>query len=251
MAQHTPLYIIASQHPRVGKTLVARLLIEYFRLSGRPIVGYDLDPREPALASHFPSFVWPVDTADTRGQMALFDRLVADDWRTTVLDIGYGLFDQFFTVLPEIGFEQEAARRGIVPIVLFITDAAPTTARRYAELQKRLPRTIFVPVHNEATAFMFIPNDFPPTRPECGVIRIPRLSPIVRGVIDRPGFSFGTYLGKRPGGPTEVHTWIDTIFSEFRELELRLLIGEIESSLRGYAGQSGGRRSNPVSPRRA
>ena len=156
MAQHTPLYIIASQHPRVGKTLVARLLIEYFRLSGRPIVGYDLDPREPALASHFPSFIWPVDIADTRGQMALFDRLVADDWRTTVLDIGYGLFDQFFTVLPEIGFEQEAARRGIVPIVLFITDAAPTTARRYAELQKRLPRTIFVPVHNEATAFMFI-----------------------------------------------------------------------------------------------
>jgi hypothetical protein len=69
------------------------------------------------------------------------------------------------------------------------------------------------------------------------VIRIPRLSPVVRGVIDRPGFSFSAYLGKRPGGPTEVHTWIDTIFSEFRELELRLLIGEVESSLRGYAKQ--------------
>ena len=67
--------------------------------------------------------------------MALFDRLVADDWRTTVLDIGYGLFEQFLQVMPEIGFEQEAARRGIVPIVLFITDSAPTTVRRYAELR--------------------------------------------------------------------------------------------------------------------
>ncbi|MGB6757332.1 MAG: hypothetical protein WBE82_05295 [Xanthobacteraceae bacterium] len=105
MAQHTPLYIVASQHPRVGKTLVARLLIEYFRLSGRPIVGYDLDPREPALAAHFLSRVWPVDIADTQGQMALFDRLVADNWRTTVLDIGYGLCEQFFQVMPEIGFE--------------------------------------------------------------------------------------------------------------------------------------------------
>ncbi len=122
--------------------------------------------------------------------MALFDRLIADDWRTTVIDIGYGLFEQFFTVMAEIGFEQEAARRAIEPIVLFITDSAPTTARSYAELRQRLPRTIFVPVHNEATSFMFIPQDFPPTRPECGVIRIPRLSPIVRGVIDRPGFSF-------------------------------------------------------------
>jgi hypothetical protein len=238
MAQNTPLYIVASQHPRVGKTLVARLLIEYFRVSGRPIVGYDLDPREPTLAAYFPSFVWPVDIEETRGQMALFDRLVADDWRTTVLDIGYGQSDQFFKVMPEIGFEQEAARRGIVPIVLFITDSAPMTARRYAELRQRLPRTLFVPVHNEATAFMFIPQDFPPTRADCGMIRIPRLSPVVRGVIDRPGFSFSAYLGKRPGGPTEVHTWIDTIFSEFRELELRLLIGEIESSLRGYARQA-------------
>ena len=31
MAQQTPLYIIASPHPRVGKTLLARLLIEYLR----------------------------------------------------------------------------------------------------------------------------------------------------------------------------------------------------------------------------
>jgi hypothetical protein len=242
MAQHTPLYIVASQHPRVGKTLVARLLIEYFRNGGRPVVGYDLDPREPALAPYFPSFVWPVDIAHTPGQMALFDRLIADDWRTTVIDLGYGLFEQFFTVMAEIGFEFEAARRGIAPIVLFITDSAPTTASRYAELRRRLPRVTFVPVHNEATSFMFIARDFPPTRPECGVIRIPRLSPIVRGVIDRPGFSFGVYLSRQPGGPTEVHTWINTIFAEFRELELRLLIGELESSLRGFARRSSGQR---------
>ena len=68
--------------------------------------------------------------------MALFDRLVADNWRTTVIDLGYGLFDQFFAVMAEIGFEQEARRRGIEPIVLFITDSAPTTARSYAELRR-------------------------------------------------------------------------------------------------------------------
>jgi hypothetical protein len=80
---------------------------------------------------------------------------------------------------------------------------------------------------------MFIPQDFPSSRPECGVIRIPRLSPIVRGVIDRPGFSFGSYMERQPGGPTEVHTWIGGVFAQFRDLELRLLIGELDSSLRG------------------
>jgi hypothetical protein len=234
MPQHTPLYIVASRHPRVGKTLIARLLIEFFRSSGRTsLVGYDLDPREPGLTPHFPNHVWTVDIADTRGQMALFDRLITDEWRTTVIDLGYGLFDQFFNVMAEIGFEQEAQRRSIQPIVLFITDGASATAQTYAELRRRLPRTTFVPIHNEAASFMFVPQDFPSSLPDCSVIRIPRLSPIVRGVIDRPGFSFSAYMTRQPGGPTEVHSWIAGIFAQFRELELRLLIGALDSSLRG------------------
>jgi len=238
MPQRTPLYIVASQHPRVGKTLVARLLIEYLRLATRPFLGCDLSPREPALAAYFPNLVSTVDIAETTGQMALFDRLLADNWRTSVIDLGYGLFEQFFDVMAEIGFEREARRRSIEPVVLFITDSAPATAHSYGELRRRLPQTTFVPVHNEAASFMFIPQDFPLSRPECGVIRVPRLSPIVRGVIDRPGFSFSAYMASQPGGPTEVHTWIGTIFREFRELELKLLIGELESTLRGAAKQA-------------
>jgi hypothetical protein len=233
MPQQTQLYIVASRHPRVGKTLLTRLLIEFLRLNRRPLVGYDLDPREPALANCFPTLVWPVDIADTRGQMALFDRILADHWRTTVIDLGGGLFDKFFKVMAQIGFEDEARQRLIQPIVLFIADAAPFTAKTYTELRGQLEQTIFVPVHNEAASFMMIAKDFPPSSPKYQTIRIPRLSPIVRGLLDRPGFSFSTYMSKQPGGPTEVHSWIGEIFAEFRELELQLLIGELESSLRG------------------
>jgi len=231
MTQPAPLYIVASPRPRVGKTLIARLLIEYFRAAGRPLVGYDLQPREPALASRYPRLVWAVDIGETRGQMALFDRLIADHTSTKVIDLGYGPFDQFFTVMAEIGFVVEARRRLIEPIVLYVADPAPATAAAYADLRRRMPATNFVPVHNESVSILFAKEDFPPTRPECGTIRIPRLSPIVRGVIDRPSFSFGAYLTEQPGGPTEVHTWINTIFTEFRELELRLLMGRLTSSL--------------------
>jgi hypothetical protein len=55
----------------------------------------------------------------------------------------------------------------------------------------------------------------------------------VRGVIDRPGFSFSAYMTRQPGGPTEVHSWIAGVFAQFRDLELRLLIGALDSSLRG------------------
>jgi len=238
MAQPAPLYIVASPRPRVGKTLIARLLIEFFYAARRPLEGYDLHPREPALANRFPRLVWPVDIGETRGQMELFDRLVADNSSTKVIDLGYGPFEQFFDIMGEIGFVQEARRRLIEPIVLFISDPSAATINAYAELRQRLPATTFVPVHNESVSIMFAKEDFPPSRPECSLLRIPRLSPIVRGVIDRPSFSFASYMTSRLGGPTEVHQWISDIFAEFRELELRLLMGRLTSSLGGALSAS-------------
>ncbi len=233
MAQLTPLYIVASPRPRVGKTLIARLLIEFFGASKRPIVGYDINPHEPTLASHFPHLVFTADIADTRGQMALFDQLVADHSGPAVIDLGYAPFEQFFAVMSEIGFVAEAQRRSIEPIVLFVADRAPATVRAYAGLRERLPAATFVPVHNEAVSVTFEHGDFPPSRAQCRMIRLTRLSPIVRGVVDRPNFSFGAYLGDRQSGPTEIHSWIGTVFTEFRDLELRLMMSRLTSGLSG------------------
>jgi hypothetical protein len=158
---HHPLYIVASPRPRVGKTLLARLLIEFFYASDRALIGYDLNPREPALAGRFPHLVWPVDITETLGQMELFDRLIADNTRTQIVDLGYAPFEQFFGVLNEIGFVPEARRRFIEPIVLFVTDPAPATVSIYAKLRHRLPGATFIPVHNELVSVMFEKEDFP------------------------------------------------------------------------------------------
>ena len=146
--QPAPLYIVASPRPRVGKTLLARLLMEYFLDNRRPLVGFDLNPREPTLAGRFPKLVWPVDIGDIRGQMELFDRLVADTASTKVIDVGYAPFEQFFAVIGDIGFADEARRRGMDTIVFFLTDQAIATVRIYAKLQERVA-AIFQPVHNE------------------------------------------------------------------------------------------------------
>jgi hypothetical protein len=233
--QQTPLYIIASPHPRVGKTLLARLLIEFFHAEKRPLLGYDLNPREPTFAGYFPRWVFTVDIADTRGQMELFDQFIGEKPVSTVIDLGYGAFEQFFSVLGEIGFAAEARRCGIETVVLFVADRAPATVRAYGELRRRLPNISFVPVHNESVSVSLDKNDFPPSRAELRTISIPRLSPIVRGVVDRPSFSFGTYLIKPSTGPTEIHDWVATIFNAFRDLELRVMMGRLTSVLDGVS----------------
>lgn len=229
--QPAPLYIVASPRPRAGKTLLARLLMEYVLGNKRPLVGFDLNPREPMLTDRFPALVWPVDVGDIRGQMELFDRLVADTASTKVIDLGSQSFEQFFRVMSDIGFAQEARRSGMDAVVFFLTDQAVATVRTYATLRQRLP-VIFQPVHNEAGSVIAASDDFPPTRPECGTIRLPRLSQIVRGVVDRPSFSFNTYLAHQPGGPTEIHSWIADFYAQLRDFELRLLMARLNSSLR-------------------
>jgi hypothetical protein len=206
------LYIVTSRHPRVGKDADRSALVGLLaahrpaarRLRSRSARA---DIRrllsEPGLAGRY--------RRHTRPNGAVRPR-------TSVIDLSHGVFDQFFKVMTEIGFEQEARRRLIQPIVLFITDAAPVTAQSYAELRRRLTRTTFVPIHNEAASFMLIPGDFRPSSPNCSALHIPRLSPLVRGVIDKAGFSFSAYMRSQPGGPTEVHDWIGLVFAAFREL---------------------------------
>ena len=232
MPQYTPLYIVASPQPRIGKTLLARLLIEFLLANGHKVTGYDLNPREPRLAERFPELVSMADIADTPGQMALFDQLLCDKSRAVVIDLGYGLFQQFFAVVEEIGLESEARQCSIEPVVFFIADSLASTAQYYADLQGRLPLTAFVPVHNESTSVIFSPRDFPPSRPDHGVVRLPRLSPAVSGVIHRPKFSFRDHIAKQHGARTELHDWTGDIFTAFRELELRLLMGKVAAALR-------------------
>jgi hypothetical protein len=228
MTQPARLYIVASPRPRTGKTLMARLLMEFVSACGRPLVGYDLNPREPALAERFPNLVWPADISGTRGEMELFDRLLAENASTKVVDLGYGAYEQFFAVMREIGFVPEARGRGIDPIVLFVTDPSEATVHSYAQLRRRSAVTL-IPVHNESVSLLFATEDFPSTQAECAMIRLPRLSPLVRGVIDRPNFSFNAYMAKQTRGPTEVHQWIGAMYTEFRDFELRLLMGRLGS----------------------
>jgi hypothetical protein len=227
----TPLYIVASRCQKAGKTLIARLLIDFFLTEGRPLEGYDLHPNEPALAARYPDLVQPVDIADTGGQMQLFDQLLACDSTSKVVDLGCSSFGEFFAVMQEIGFLAEARLRSIEPVVLFIADPETASVRTYATLRHHL-NTTFVPVHNEAVSINFDEGAFPPSRKACSVIRIPRLSPLVRRVIDRPRFSFATHMIEQPEGPTQVHQWISPILTKIREIELQLLLGRLGWMLR-------------------
>jgi hypothetical protein len=118
----TPVYIICSPRPLVGKTLIARLLSEFLLLKNGTVTAFDINLKEPSLLEYLPRITETADVIDTYGKMQLMDRLIVNDGEAKVIDLGFHAFDEFFKMTDEIGFIKEAARRGVAPVILFVAD---------------------------------------------------------------------------------------------------------------------------------
>jgi hypothetical protein len=233
MERRTPIFIICSSRPRVGKTLIARALTEFLRADGRPVAAFDVNPDEFALVDYLPGYTAVAGVADTRDQIALFDQLLAADRIPKVVDLSHTVLDRFFTVIEEISFIDEARRRAVAPVVLFVGDPDRRSRHGYEMLRNRFASVPLVPVLNAALPNIMRHRDqFPPTRLGGAPLVIPALSPVLKGVIERPSFSFAALIGTAPDRTTELFGWTRQVFIEFRELELRLLLAELTPALR-------------------
>ena len=223
-----PLYVVCSPFRGVGKTLVARLLAEFYVVDDRPVAAFDLADEGPQLADYLPDITTVADIGDTRGQMAFFDRLIVDDVGARIIDLSHRVFNNFFTVVQEIQFFEEARRRSIEPLILFIIDPDPKSAKTYAMLRHQLSQMSLLPVRNQietaATPYRVASRNanVAPTS-----LDIPLLSFPLKALIDRPSFSFSRPWRTSPADlpvllKDELSRWIERIFFQFHALELIL-----------------------------
>lgn len=236
MHRRTPVFIVTSSRPRVGKTLVARALTEYFCAQSRPVQAFDVNPGEFKLIDHLPAYTAAGSITDTRGEMALFDQLVLGDEVAKVVDLSHLMFDRFFAVMQQIDFATELRRRAVALMVLFLADPDERARQGYAMLLGRFRNLPVVPLFNEhVPQIAHCRAAFPPTRLGGEPIDIPALTPVVRSVVDRRNFSFVAYAQNSNDPTSELYEWMRRVFVSFRELEVRLLLGGITPQLRHSA----------------
>jgi hypothetical protein len=216
----TPVYIICSPRPLVGKTLIARLISEFLLLKNGKVTAFDINLKEPSLLEYLPKITESAEVADTFGKMALMDRLIIDDGISKVIDLGFHAFDEFFKMSEEIGFMKEAARRGVSPVVLFVGDTDRVSARSYPMLQRQIPATALVTIDNEHV----VRGELPPALAQGRVLHIAALPVFLKTYVDRLTFSFTEYLRHEKDSSTELHQWIRRNYLSFRELELNLIL---------------------------
>jgi hypothetical protein len=234
----THLFIVCSAHPRVGKTLVARLCVEFQHANGRPVAAFDLGSGEPALAEFLPEFAVPASIADMRGQMALFEHLASDDGAPKIVDVGHHALAQLLMLMRDVDFAAEARRRMIDPIILFVATPDDVSARVAAIMKHQFPDFGFLPISN---AFATEDRDldlslFPSNLPSVAALHIPMLSPQLQAASDRRPCSFadlhrGVHDEVARDLWVELDGWLRQCFRQLRELDLALLVNDLDSSL--------------------
>lgn len=237
MSLRNSVIILASPRPRVGKTLLARLLVDYYAQEQREVTGFDIHGGEDSLAQFLPGQVTVSDIENVQGQMALFDRLVAADDSFKIVDVGHEAFESFFALAFRIGFAEEARRRGIAPVILFMVTPDRAAADAYRALSDRFRQGTLAPVHNEMLGPSQYRDKFPPSGRGAALMRLPALAPGLRKYVERPPFSFvDTQLANEKKIPLDVHIelqrWLRKVHLEFRELDLRVLLADLQSSIR-------------------
>src|SRR2546426_9092267 len=215
----TPVYIICSPRPLVGKTLLARLLSEFLLLKDGTVSSFDINLKEPSLLEYLPRLTETADVMDTYGKMQLMDRLIVHDGVAKVIDLGFHAFDEFFKMTNEIGFLKEAARRSVAPVVLFVADTDRVSARAYPTLQEQIPLKALITVDNEYVVRGELPEEMGLGR----VLRITALPSFLKTYVGRVTFSFTDYLRNERDSSTELHQWIRRNYISIRELEFSLL----------------------------
>jgi hypothetical protein len=216
----TPVYIVCSPRPHVGRTLVARLLSEFLLLKNGTVTAFDINLKEPSLIDFLPKITETAEIEDTFGKMALMDRIIIDDGLSKVIDLGFHAFDEFFKMSEEIGFLKEAMRRNVAPIVLFMADTDRASARGHEMLHRQIPSDRLIVVDDE----FIVRGELPEAMSRGRIMRMTALPVFLKTYIDRQTFSFTDYLRQEQDSSTELHQWIRRNYFNFRELELNLIM---------------------------
>jgi hypothetical protein len=236
MSFRNSVTIVASPRSRVGKTLLTRLLADFHAQEGRDVAAFDLNSGGGTLAAFDPEHTAVSEIADIKGQMALFDRLIADDGVTKLVDLGHESFEAFFAIARQIGFVEEAHRRAIAPAILFVITPDATAVEAYRGLRSRFPQAVLTPVHNEIFGAAQHRDKYQLAGHAEMLVKLPLLAPGVRKYIETPPFSFADVrLAASVTMPLEVQVelqrWLRRVYREFRELDLRILLADLQSSI--------------------
>jgi hypothetical protein len=197
MAVQPTIYIVASDQHRNGKTLLARLLVDYLMLDGRDPFVIDTDAPDGPLRIYFPGRTALADFAAIKGQMKLFDTILAAPGRDYVVDLPARHTENFFAAERDLGFFKECKASGFRVFLFFVVDESFTSMKAARGFQNYAGLDLFVPVRNLLVRSAWPEDD--------GALTVPFLAAPVASTIGHRRFSLRAFVqGDLQGLPADM-----------------------------------------------
>jgi hypothetical protein len=223
--------LIGADKGGVGKTTVARSLLDYFVDRQVRARAFDTEVPRGTLKRFYPELTDVVDINHVPDQMRIFDTINTTDAAVSLIDIRAGLLSPTLRALRNIGFI-EAAKKGQITFVVFhILGPSIASLDEIAETAAYLGDAKYIMVKNFINNTHFFEWDeathasYFKRIPDAVEITIPKLVEMATEQVELASVPFATFAAnKKQGGDPAAYSfvlrgyvrhWLDNVWSEF------------------------------------
>jgi len=248
MAKPTVI-LVGADKGGVGKTTVARTLLDYFNAHQTPIRAFDTEAPRGTLKRFHPDLTEVVDVTEVPGQMKIFDTLGTTQAAVTVIDVRAGLLSPTLQALQEIGFLDAAKKDQITFAVFHILGPSIASLQEIAETAQFVGDASYFLVKNhinDTSFFEWDPATYDSYFKQIGnaeEITIPKLNEMACEQVEVSSVPYVTFVANKDAKGDAannsfvlrgyVRHWLGNVWAEYDRVKLVDLVApKMESAVR-------------------
>jgi hypothetical protein len=236
--------IVGADKGGVGKTTVARTLLDYFEARKIPARAFDTESPKGTLKRFHSDVTDVVDVTKVADQMRIFDTI--SEAAVTTIDVRAGLLSPTLTALRDIGFI-DAARKGQISFAVFhILGPTIASLNEIAETAEFMTDAKYFLVKNFINNTHFFEwdqatyNSYFNRIRDAVEIAIPKLNEMASEQVELASVPYATFISnKGPEGEAAAYSfvlrgyvrhWLNQVWAEYDRINLLDLLNSTEQA---------------------
>jgi hypothetical protein len=233
--------LIGADKGGVGKTTVARTLLDYFAQHQVRTRAFDTEMPRGTLKRFHPDVTDVVDISHVPDQMRIFDTVNSTDAAVSLIDVRSGLLSPTLRALHNIGFIEAAKKDELTFVVFHILGSSIASLDEIAETADSLRDAKYFMVKNFINNSYYFGWDdatyasYFKKIPDALMVEIPKLVEMATEQVEVASVPFATFIAnkKQSGDPASysfvlrgyVRHWLDNVWAEYDRTGLLDIVG--------------------------
>jgi len=228
--------LIGADKGGVGKTTVARTLLDYFSIRSIPTRAFDTEWPKGALKRFNYGSIDVVDVTSVADQMKIFDTIESSGTQVTLIDVRSGLMSPTLRALRDIGFLDMSKSNQLSFLLFHILGPSISSLDEIAETSHFLANAQYFIVKNFVNNTSFFEWDkityesYFKQIHHAVEIAVPKLNEMACEKVELASVPFGDFVANKTatGTPASnsfvlrgyVRHWLNNVFSEYDRVRL-------------------------------